>query len=98
MLLKPSLKKIQLVCYFFNSYFINPNKIISLLLIFQGALAKERREQKMVDRQAADSEAPTGSTKNWNDPMPHGVTEYQVNKLVTYFGLDVVNRLGSVSK
>ena len=44
----------------------------------------------MVDRQAADSEAPTGSTKNWNDPMPHGVTEYQVNKLVTYFGLDVV--------
>ena len=35
----------------------------------------------MVDRQAADSEAPTGSTKNWNDPMPHGVTEYQVNKL-----------------
>ena len=27
--------------------------------------------------QATDNEMPTGMAKNWNDPMPMGVTEYQ---------------------
>ena len=31
----------------------------------------------MIERQATDNEVPTGMAKNWNDPMPMGVTEYQ---------------------
>ena len=46
--------------------------------LIKGALAKERREQKMTDRQAADNDVPTGNAKNWNDPLPAGVTDHQV--------------------
>ena len=29
--------------------------------------------------QANEAEVPTSGTKEWNDPMPAGVREYQVN-------------------
>ncbi len=44
----------------------------------QGALSKERREQKMQERQAETSDAPTSDIKTWNDPMPSDQREYQV--------------------
>ena len=59
----------------------NPDGSLAQAAMMQGALAKERREQKMVERQQQDNEVPTGSTKNWNDPMPDGVVEYQVLSL-----------------
>ena len=36
----------------------------------QGALAKERRENKMIERQQADNEVDTSKGRNWADPMP----------------------------
>merc|ERR1719193_2153765 len=55
----------------------NPDGSLAQAAMMQGALAKERKEQKMIERQATENEAPTGSTKNWNDPMPSGSTENQ---------------------
>ena len=38
--------------------------------MMQGALAKERRETKMQERQSAESEAPTTTNaRSWNDPL-----------------------------
>jgi len=55
----------------------NPDGSLAQAAMMQGALAKERREQKMTERQAADNDVPTGNAKNWNDPLPAGVTDHQ---------------------
>eukprot|EP00088_Acartia_fossae_P060368 TRINITY_DN7227_c0_g2_i2.p1 TRINITY_DN7227_c0_g2~~TRINITY_DN7227_c0_g2_i2.p1 ORF type:complete len:1114 (-),score=323.97 TRINITY_DN7227_c0_g2_i2:117-3050(-) len=56
----------------------NPDGSLAQAAMMQGALAKERREQKMVERQGQDNEANTTTTpKEWNDPMPSGVRDYQ---------------------
>lgn len=38
--------------------------------MMQSALAKERREQKMIAREQETDSAPTNSNKNWIDPLP----------------------------
>jgi len=48
----------------------NPDGSLAQAAMMQGALAKERREMKMVERQQADSDQPTVGTKTWADPMP----------------------------
>lgn len=48
----------------------NPDGSLAQAAMMQGALSKERREQKMAERQAAESETQTGSnSKDWQDPM-----------------------------
>jgi len=48
----------------------NPDGSLAQAAMMQGALAKERREMKMMERQQADSDQPSGGTKGWADPMP----------------------------
>ncbi|KAG8037836.1 hypothetical protein G9C98_006047 [Cotesia typhae] len=47
----------------------NPDGSLALAAMTQGALAKERREQKMLQRQLEADEAPAGFNKNWIDPL-----------------------------
>merc|ERR1719356_433914 len=48
----------------------NPDGSLAQAAMMQGALAKERRENKMIERQQADNDQPSGGTKTWADPMP----------------------------
>ena len=46
--------------------------------MMQGALSKERREQKMMERQAADAATAAeqgGSQKGWHDPIAKPTAE-----------------------
>lgn len=48
----------------------NPDGSLAQAAMMQGALSKERREQKMQDRQATEAQTQGGSSqKDWNDPM-----------------------------
>ena len=40
--------------------------------MMQSALAKERREQKMLQREQEVDAAPATFNKNWVDPLPDG--------------------------
>jgi len=40
--------------------------------MMQSALAKERRELKMLQREQEMDSIPTGLNKNWIDPLPEG--------------------------
>lgn len=57
----------------------NPDGSLAQAAMMQGALSKERREQKMIERQAQDNEIPTGMAKNWNDPVPEKNVNDQPN-------------------
>lgn len=46
----------------------NPDGSLAQAAMMQSALAKERREQKMLARDQEDQQ-PTGLGKNWNDPL-----------------------------
>merc|ERR1719466_165747 len=48
----------------------NPDGSLAQAAMMQGALSKERREMKMMERQQADSDQPSAGTKSWADPMP----------------------------
>ncbi|RZF38410.1 hypothetical protein LSTR_LSTR006536 [Laodelphax striatellus] len=48
----------------------NPDGSLAQAAMMQSALAKERREQKMLQREAEIDSVPTGLTKNWIDPLP----------------------------
>merc|ERR1719167_1026216 len=48
----------------------NPDGSLAQAAMMQGALAKERRENKMMERQQADNEQPSSGLKSWADPMP----------------------------
>lgn len=41
--------------------------------MMQSALAKERREQKMLQREQETDSVPAVSNKNWIDPLPDGI-------------------------
>merc|ERR1719509_327492 len=58
----------------------NPDGSLAQAAMMQGALSKERREQKMIERQAQDNEIPTGMAKNWNDPVPEKNVNDQENR------------------
>ena len=48
----------------------NPDGSLAQAAMMQGALSKERRETKMQERQAAESDQPTTTNnRNWNDPL-----------------------------
>ena len=40
--------------------------------MMQSALSKERREQKMIQREQEMDAVPTNANKNWIDPLPEG--------------------------
>ena len=50
----------------------NPDGSLAQAAMMQGALSKERREQKMLlrEEQEAAEGVPQGANKNWIDPMP----------------------------
>ena len=48
----------------------NPDGSLAQAAMMQGALAKERREQKMLQREQEVDSAPAGFNKNWIDPLP----------------------------
>ncbi|CAH0746915.1 unnamed protein product [Bemisia tabaci] len=48
----------------------NPDGSLAQAAMMQSALSKERREQKMLQREQETSAQPTGQNKNWIDPLP----------------------------
>lgn len=48
----------------------NPDGSLAQAAMMQSALAKERREQKMLNREQEMDGLPTGLNKNWIDPLP----------------------------
>jgi len=50
----------------------------------QSALAKERRELKMLQREQEMDSIPTGLNKNWIDPLPEGKNLMNFCKLKWY--------------
>lgn len=50
----------------------NPDGSLAQAAMMQSALAKERREQKMLQREQEMDSVPTGLNKNWIDPLPEG--------------------------
>jgi hypothetical protein len=53
-------------------------------LFLIGALSKERREQKMTERQEEDQAKKTGSdVKSWQDPINQPSSRYVLLKLLT---------------
>ena len=53
-------------------------------LFLIGALSKERREQKMTERQEEDAAKKTGSdVKSWQDPINQPSSRYVLLKLLT---------------
>lgn len=50
----------------------NPDGSLAQAAMMQSALAKERREQKMLQREQEMESLPAGLNKNWIDPLPEG--------------------------
>lgn len=50
----------------------NPDGSLAQAAMMQSALAKERREQKMLQREQEMDTIPTSLNKNWIDPLPDG--------------------------
>ncbi|XP_054285604.1 ATP-dependent RNA helicase DHX8-like [Macrosteles quadrilineatus] len=48
----------------------NPDGSLAQAAMMQSALAKERREVKMLQREQEMDSVPTGLSKNWTDPLP----------------------------
>ncbi|KAJ3643058.1 hypothetical protein Zmor_025795 [Zophobas morio] len=48
----------------------NPDGSLAQAAMMQSALAKERREQKMLQREQEMDSQPSGKNKNWIDPLP----------------------------
>lgn len=48
----------------------NPDGSLAQAAMMQSALAKERREQKMLQREQEMDSMPQGLNKNWIDPLP----------------------------
>uniref|UniRef100_T1GM52 ATP-dependent RNA helicase DHX8 n=1 Tax=Megaselia scalaris TaxID=36166 RepID=T1GM52_MEGSC len=48
----------------------NPDGSLAQAAMMQSALQKERREQKMIAREAENESNQSGTNKNWSDPLP----------------------------
>jgi ATP-dependent RNA helicase DHX8/PRP22 len=48
----------------------NPDGSLAQAAMMQGALAKERRENKMIERQNADNDTDNRKGRDWADPLP----------------------------
>lgn len=57
----------------------NPDGSLAQAAMMQSALAKERREQQMLQREQEMDSIPTSLNKNWIDPLPEG--EYQFEQI-----------------
>lgn len=57
----------------------NPDGSLAQAAMMQSALAKERREQKMLQREQEQESLPTGLNKNWIDPLPDGMLNLSFN-------------------
>lgn len=53
----------------------NPDGSLAQAAMMQSALAKERREQKMLQREQEMDSIPTSLNKNWIDPLPDGICQ-----------------------
>ncbi|XP_058459860.1 ATP-dependent RNA helicase DHX8 [Malaya genurostris] len=53
----------------------NPDGSLAQAAMMQSALAKERREQKMLQREQEMDAVPTNMSKNWIDPLPEEDTQ-----------------------
>jgi ATP-dependent RNA helicase DHX8/PRP22 len=53
----------------------NPDGSLAQAAMMQSALAKERREQKMLQREQEMDSQPSGKNKNWIDPLPEDETK-----------------------
>lgn len=53
----------------------NPDGSLAQAAMMQSALAKERREQKMLQREAEIDSQPSGKNKTWIDPLPDDETK-----------------------
>lgn len=56
----------------------NPDGSLAQAAMMQSALAKERREQKMLQREQEQESLPTGLNKNWIDPLPDGMLNLKI--------------------
>ncbi|XP_055387520.1 ATP-dependent RNA helicase DHX8 [Condylostylus longicornis] len=54
----------------------NPDGSLAQAAMMQSALSKERREQKMLQREQEMDTIPTGLNKNWIDPLPEGMQDF----------------------
>lgn len=52
----------------------NPDGSLAQAAMMQSALAKERREVKMIQREQEMDSVPAGLNKNWIDPLPEGMS------------------------
>lgn len=57
----------------------NPDGSLAQAAMMQSALAKERREQKMLQREQEMDSQPSGRSKNWMDPLPEGASYFSSN-------------------
>lgn len=62
----------------------NPDGSLAQAAMMQSALAKERRELKMLQREQEMDTIPTSLNKNWIDPLPDGKI-LSFKKINTYF-------------
>lgn len=54
----------------------NPDGSLAQSAMMQSALAKERREVKMLAREQEVEAAPAAFNKNWIDPLPDGIYNF----------------------
>lgn len=52
----------------------NPDGSLAQAAMMQSALSKERREQKMLQREQEMDSIPQTINKNWTDPLPDGTS------------------------
>lgn len=57
----------------------NPDGSLAQAAMMQSALAKERREQQMLQREQEMDSIPTSLNKNWIDPLPEGRFNFLLN-------------------
>lgn len=64
--------------------------------MMQSALAKERREQKMLNREQEVEQAPGNHAKTWIDPMPDSMLIFSLMTCVYYYIKQVLSFITEV--
>lgn len=59
----------------------NPDGSLAQAAMMQSALAKERREQKMIQREQEVDSQPSGKGKNWIDPLPEDDNKASISNI-----------------
>lgn len=66
----------------------NPDGSLAQAAMMQSALAKERREQKMLQREAEVDSQPSGKNKTWIDPLPEGIIKFLSNNFINFTNIE----------